>query len=161
MRPDQAWSVTDILQYLDKHHLTIFMPSDGVPQLKQNRQVTYGVIERVLPHLKARRQEIIEWFKPVTSDAEIRAAIIKRLATRAVSEKRKLFMLWPNGRATVYVAEPRDEEFKRHQDEATWAAVEGDQRWTPLPLAESVAREIERRRIASAYWRLGHTRPTE
>lgn len=126
-----VWTLDDIIGYLDKHRITLSV-SGGMPRLIPPDRINRGVVERVLPHVKARREELIAYFSPPAHVGETRDEVLREFEARAIQTGKKLYVLLEDGHS-VPIAEVRGKAVRLAMNAAKWACVESDSEWTRLP----------------------------
>lgn len=135
------WPIEDIVKYLDEYWLT-FVTYKGKPSLQPQRGLKPGVIERILPHVIARRVELIAYFEDMAHGTPLpvarvetgptRSTVLAELMKRAVASERVCYILCPDGLA-VPINESLPAEIRREAAKCKWACVGGDSEWTKLP----------------------------
>lgn len=64
LKPVDAWSLQRIVRFVEDNHVTVLIGRDGKPGVCGEA----GPVAEVLPHLKARRDEVLAHFKAVVGE---------------------------------------------------------------------------------------------
>lgn len=131
------WPLPAIVQYLDDYGITlVFVKGDAC--LQPSRELMPGVLGKVIPHVAARKAELVEFFEATRNvinpdKPRTRAQVMADLMRRATRTEKQCYQLGKSGMSyrigdSLLKAERDDVEGTR------WMCVEGDSEWTKLPI---------------------------
>lgn len=129
-----VWELVDIIAYLEKYKICVVCRK-GVPELVPPEGQGWR-IKVVLPHVRARRAELIAHYMPPDEPAipppQTHDERLQEVESRGNKAGRKVFVLDQSG-LVHEVHSNRRKELRAVVATCKYACVEGDPEWTQLP----------------------------
>lgn len=172
MAPFEPFTAAEIIEYLTEHQCRIRLKNNA-PELiipdpvidRYGRPIKRAAVrDYILPHLIARKAEVLEYLDPdakLNAARRARSAILSALAARSTEANRPIH--WFGVGTDNRVLKGYAVRMRRGlavagtgevPPEATFACVEGDETWTALPnlLPASVPKKAKRRKRKKVQW---------